>query len=84
MFDTEVGIPNSNTEKRERMITDEVNANNVETITKCELWLEELKKSCERTKAMFGIDISVDWRHKPEELIVTNTTEGESYYGKSR
>ena len=84
MFDTDVGIPNANTDKRERMITDEVNANNVETITKCELWLDSLKVCAEDTNKMFGTEISVDWRHKPEDLIVTNTTKGESYYGKSR
>lgn len=65
MFDTEIGIPNANTDKKERLITDEVNANNVETASKCELWLEELKKQCEQTKSMFGIEISVDWRHHP-------------------
>lgn len=62
MFDTDVGIPNANTEKRERLITDEVNANNIETVSKCSLWLQELQEACERTRAMFGIDISVKWR----------------------
>ena len=63
MFCTEIGIPNANAEKKERMITDEVNANNVETYTKADLWLEELKKGCEKAVQMFPeIDISVDWR----------------------
>lgn len=66
LFDTEIGIPNANTDKKERLITDEVNANNVETATKCEMWLENLKKVCEQTNAMFpGTNISVDWRVKP-------------------
>lgn len=69
MFDTDVGIPNANTEKRERLVTDEVNANNVETATRCELWLENLKKACERTREMFGIEISVDWRVDPKKDI---------------
>ena len=30
-FDTLIGIPNANTQKRERLITDEVNANNIDT-----------------------------------------------------
>lgn len=62
MFLTEIGIPNANTDKRERLISDEVNANNFEVKSKCELWLEELQKIAEETRNMFGIDISVDWR----------------------
>jgi hypothetical protein len=72
-FDTDIGIPNANTDKRERLITDEVNANNVETATRCELWLEELKKGCEKVKAMFDVEISVDWRVKPNESNDINT-----------
>lgn len=68
MFDTDIGIPNANTEKRERLITDEVNANNVETLSKCGLWLEELKSSCQKVNSMFGLDLSVNWRYKPDEL----------------
>ena len=68
MFSTEIGLPNNNnSQKKERMITDEVNANNIETISRCELWLEELQKSCKNTKNMFGIDINVDWRHDPNK-----------------
>lgn len=66
-FDTAIGIPNANTEKKERLITDEVNANNVETIALCELWLEELKRGCSEANSMFGINLSVDWRHNPNE-----------------
>lgn len=66
MFDTDIGIPNANTDKRERLITDEVNANNVETFSKCSLWLEQMQESCAQTREMFGIDISVDWRNDPE------------------
>lgn len=72
-FDTDIGIPNANTDKRERLITDEVNANNVETATRCELWLEELKKGCEKVKSMFGVEISVDWRVEPNASNDINT-----------
>ena len=66
MFDTYIGIPNANTDKRERLVTDEVNANNVETATRCELWLDSLKKGCQKVNDMFGLTLSVDWRVKPE------------------
>ena len=75
MFDTDIGIPSANTDKRERLITDEVNANNVETASKCELWLETLKEGIAETQAIFpDVNISVDWRVKPSE--VTDTWEG--------
>lgn len=65
MFDTDIGIPNANTDKKERVITDEVNANNVETASKCELWLEEITKGCKETEKMFGVKISAKWRVDP-------------------
>jgi hypothetical protein len=69
MFDTDIGIPNANTDKRERLVTDEVNANNVETALRPMYWLEQLKKSVEETRNMFGIELSVDWRVNPETDI---------------
>lgn len=66
MFDTDIGIPNANTDKRERLITDEVNANNVETYSKCALWLEQLRASCEQAREMFMLErLSVKWREIP-------------------
>ena len=66
-FCTDLGLPNANTNKKERLITDEVNANNVETYTRAAMWLEELQRGCEDASAMFGIDLSVDWRVDPTE-----------------
>ena len=79
-FDTLVGIPNANTQKRERLITDEVNANNVDTDILSDLWLETMKADIERVNELFGLDISVskkyersggdEWRaFKPRGLI---------------
>lgn len=70
MFDTDIGIPNANTDKRERLITDEVRANDIETFSKCALWLEELQGECEKARQMFNIDLSVTWRNPPEKEIV--------------
>ena len=67
-FDTIVGIPNSNTEKRERLIVDEVNANNQEVRAVSEIWLEELKFGLEKARNMFGIsedELSVERREDP-------------------
>lgn len=66
MFDTDVGIPNANTDKKERLISDEVNANNVEVTSKADLWLDQLQKSFTQTSKMFGIKLGVEWRNKPQ------------------
>lgn len=66
-FCTDLGLPNANTNKKERLITDEVNANNVETYTRAAMWLEELQKGCKDASEMFGIELSVDWRVDPTE-----------------
>lgn len=67
MFDTEIGIPNANTDKRERLIADEVNSNNAETYTRAAMWLESLQTSCKKCRDMFGVDVSVEWRVNPND-----------------
>lgn len=63
MFESDIGIPNTGgTEKKERLITDEVNANNVSTYSKAELWLESIQDGLKRVREMFGINVSADWR----------------------
>lgn len=63
MFENEIGIPSTGgTEKKERLIKDEVNANNVSTYSKAALWLENLQDGCKAVKNMFDIDVSINWR----------------------
>ena len=64
-FNTRIGIPNANTEKRERLISDEVNANNVETSILAAGWLENIREGCDTVREMYGAKITVDWRVKP-------------------
>ena len=62
---TLIGIPTANTEKKERLIVDEVNSNNVETAVDWDRCLEELQKTCEKTRDMFGLsedELTVTWR----------------------
>ena len=66
-FCTEVGIPNANTDKKERLIRDEVNANSTETQTKAILWLETIRKGMEETNDLFGLDLSVKLHFNEKE-----------------
>ena len=72
MFDTDIGIPNANTDKKERLVTDEINANNVETATRCELWLDSIRKGIDKANNMFNLSLSVDWRVNPKTEIADN------------
>lgn len=68
-FDTKIGIPNANTDKRERLNSDEVNANNVETAIIAAGWLNSLQNSLKNVKRLYpGLNINVDWRVKPNVL----------------
>lgn len=75
MFLTDIGIPNANTQKKERLISDEVNANNFETRAKCSLWLDELKKGCKQARELFGIELDVDWRKELREEVQDETVD---------
>ena len=78
MFDTEIGIPNANNpDKKERMITDEVNSNNAETACLGELWLQTLNKEIKKANAMFpDLNMSVTWRVDPNPETDTTPKEG--------
>ena len=69
-FLTAIGIPNANTDKRERLISSEVNANNFETRANCVLWLDELRKGCRMARELFpGLELDVDWRKDIKNMV---------------
>ena len=71
-FDNEIGIPTTNTTKKERLITDEANSAIEESRTKAQLWLDELQESCRKINNMFGIRLWVDWREDNARDALTN------------
>lgn len=58
-FLTEIGINNANTNKRERLVTDEVNANDEETNALLMLWKDTMTKCFDKINAMFDTNIKV-------------------------
>lgn len=75
-FNTAIGIPNANTNKRERLITDEVNANNVDTQSKVKLWLETMDRDIRRVNEMFDLNLGVRYRFQ-EDSVTILTRNGE-------
>ena len=65
---TYFGINNSNTDKRERLITDEANANNQFIDSCAEMFLESRQRACEEINKKFGLNLSVELRNKRDEV----------------
>lgn len=74
-FASKIGLSNVNTEKKERLTNEEIEANNDETYCVAEKWLERLNNGIDKAKAMFGLtDFSVDWRYTHERNSFDNGT----------
>ena len=58
-FLTYIGIRNANTDKKERMVVDEVNINNQHTNSHVDSWLYNVKRELEKVNEMFGLVIKV-------------------------
>lgn len=58
-FLTEIGIDNVNIDKRERLVTDEVNANDEEIRCNVQHWLENIQTGFQEANDLFGLDLSV-------------------------
>jgi len=70
-FYTDMGFYNA-VEKKERLLVDEVNANNEATMSKCTLWLETMRESMERANNMFGLNLNVKLRTIDTEGVAEN------------
>ena len=64
---TFLGVNCSPVDKRERLITDEAESNNQLLDMNTDLMLEARQRACEAINAMYGLNVSVELRHKREE-----------------
>lgn len=74
-FLTEIGINNTNLDKRERLTDDEVNANDMEVVANVQHWLDNLEDGVKRINTMFNLDISVKLRDFGREDKNVRTSE---------
>ena len=61
-FLTEIGINNTNQDKRERLTDDEVNANNDEVYANIQHWYDNLSDGINRANALYNLGLSVKIR----------------------
>ena len=71
---TFLGINNANQDKKERLVVDEVDANNDQIGMSAQIMLKARQRACERINEVFGTNISVELR-KPE-MAAVNDSEG--------
>lgn len=65
-FCNAVGIPSNLAQtKKERVVTAEVEANDVETAAAPSLWLDTIRQGLDQVKRLYNLEISVDWRYSP-------------------
>ena len=74
---TYLGISNINTNKKERMITDEVTRNMGAVIASRYSRLEARREACIKINDMFGLDIWCDYREDYQMISDDDTVEGE-------
>lgn len=79
-FNTKIGIPNANTQKRERLISSEVLANDVDTKALVNVWLDTMKKDMEKVNSKYGLNIDVEYRYENNyEADMKGVEDGNEY-----
>ena len=66
---TYLGINNANMDKRERLVDDEVQANNEQVQASEDIFLKARKKACEEINKIFGTNISVKRRNLSKDVL---------------
>lgn len=61
-FDCEIGIPTIPYQKKERMVSDEANSKQLESIARCTIWVDSLNNSFKKVNKMFGMNLSAKLR----------------------
>lgn len=80
-FKTLIGINSANTTKRERMIVDEVNSNNIEVEADIKLWVQNVNDCVNRVNKMFptaGLKITFPFYERMKEQSVSRPKGGGS------
>lgn len=69
-FLTMIGINNNNIEKKERLLTDEINANNQEVECAVRIWQDNVDRCIDNVKKIFpDVDITIKFKGAQEEGV---------------
>lgn len=65
---TFLGINNANQDKRERLVSAEVSANDSEVLATRRIALDSRQMACEQINKKFGLDVSVEWNVNVDDM----------------
>lgn len=71
-FRAEIGLPDSNQQKKERLITAEVESRNSSVKGRAQLWLDTINKHLDAANRMFGTSMKMVWREGEENAEERN------------
>ena len=77
---TYLGVENANTEKKERLVTDEISSNLGGVEAQRYTRLDSRRDACKAINTMFGLDISVDFRQDLMEQVSENIKKGDEIH----
>lgn len=66
---TYLGINNANQDKKERLVADEVGANDSQIYHFREIYLNTRRQAAEKINAMYGLNVSVEWDEEPVDPV---------------
>lgn len=79
-FESVIGLNNCNTDKKERQIVDEVNANNEEIQSLPDIIIESVKHGIESAKNLFGVEIKFKKKELKQDVNLSNNIPGSNNY----
>lgn len=72
-FNTKIGIPNANTQKKERLITSEVLSNDIDTKALVNVWLDTMRNDIMKVNKKYNLKIKVDYKYENNYIENSNS-----------